>query len=116
MSAYPTAAEIRARIAEARDVVDAPLLTEHGAIDYRRHLSSMIALLDLYVGREPTLADEQLFAASELVRLQEVEDRLRLFRLEVIGGTYPDPISRTVLVHQLTAILADQPVEAGETA
>lgn len=116
MNTHPTLAETRARLAAARDVVDAPLLTEHGAIDYHRQLGSMIALLDLYVGKEPTIVEENVYVASELVRLQEVEDRLRRLRLDVIGGTHPDPISRAVLVHQLTAVLDDQPVEAGETA
>lgn len=125
INSFPTLSQIRARLDRARQMKFTTGLNAfagHFDTDVERDLYQLagrcwnalqaaLADLELYVGKEPTIAEEQEYAAGELVRLQEVEDRLRRLRLELIGGTYPDPISRAALVHQLTVILGDAPAE-----
>lgn len=93
MADYSSTVEIRDRADAARKVADAPFLGDHGAVDYRIALRDALALLDLYVGHEPTLTEEARYVHEEQVR-EQVADELLAAANNPPGYLSPEAVRR----------------------
>lgn len=59
------------------------------------HMQGLIADLDLYVGHEPTLAEEALYEHEQALRARIAEDVNRARRPVFADGERPDVVVRT---------------------
>lgn len=77
-SRAPTMPEIRAVLDQAR-AMEGQEDTQDFAVEAPRVIARLVQILDLYVGHEPTLAEEDAFVRGELLRTRHViADALRL--------------------------------------
>jgi hypothetical protein len=87
--------------------------TEKFALEAPALLARLLEALDLYVGHEPTLAEEAHYAASETARLTGIEDRARELVAELEdSGLVLDLLPAPLVLDRLRGILAD-PTEGG---
>ncbi len=99
--------EIRAAVERARALAGRED-TETFTLEAPALLARLVEALDLYVGHEPTLAEEAEYAASETARLTGIEDRARDLLRRAEDGLLPGQFGPHYLADKLRGILADQ--------
>lgn len=102
----PTAAEIRQTLDRARAMAGRED-TEAFTLEAPRLLAQLVEALDLYVGHEPTVAEEAAYVAAEQERMAGIEQRARGLLEELEQGLTPDVVSRHQMLRRVRNILSD---------